>query len=277
MIQRNVSPPPVRPSGVNGQVPRKTFTRSSGVSRRAHKIGIYGPEGAGKSSLAATFPGIVFADIEHSTEDLNVKRDEGINEWTDLRAWAQQLDPHTTPAACVDSMTRAEDWCAKWVIANKKSNENVKATDSLEDFKYKAGLIFCCDEFGRFLADLDAAHARGVNVLMIAHSRIARFRNPDGSDYLRAEPRLINDDKASNMLAWVQFLDHLFCIDFDVAADKGKAKGTGTRTIYTAQTATRMAKSRTLDGEPVYFEKGSSKLWTMLAGTVAANDEMPQL
>ena len=105
---------------------------------------------------------------------------------------------------------------------------------------------------------------RGVNVLMVSHNRISRVKNPDGSDYTRNEPRLINEEKGGNMLPWIQFLDHLLFIDYDIAVDKGKARGTGSRTLYTSATPNRMAKSRTLPTDPIVYEKGSSVVWDVM-------------
>jgi hypothetical protein len=48
-----------------------------------------------------------------------------------------------------------------------------------------------------------------------------------------------------------------------VFAQDGKATGAGTRTIYTTEQATHLAKSRMLSGEIIY-EKGSFELWQRL-------------
>lgn len=241
---------------------------TSGKNRKAFKLGEYGPEGIGKSELASLCEGIVFADLEHSTLDLDVTRVEGIEaigdyatSWVNLRAWVKSLAGGVN---CIDSMTRAEDWCAAWVIKNKKSNEGSSAADSIEDFKYKAGLIFVVDEFRRFLSDIENAFLRGASFVMIAHNRISRIKNPDGSDFIRNEPRLLDDPKGSNMLQWVQFLDHLLFIDLDKNVDKGKVKGSGSRTIYLDTSPTRLSKTRSLPPDPMPFDKGTTELWNLL-------------
>lgn len=239
------------------------FTITRGKTRTAFKIGIYGPEGMGKSSLAALCPGADHADIENSMEDLDCAKVNGVTDWTTLRQWVQSL---TGGIHGIDSMTRAEDWAAQYVITNKKSNEGMKASDSLEDFKYKAGLTFVCDEFRKLLSDIDAAKARGASFIMIAHVRINRFKNPDGSDYVRFEPRLVDDPKASNMSQWVQFLDHLAFINLDTAIAKGKASGSGSRTIYLDTSPSRLSKARGIPNDPIVFEPGSSALWDLVLG-----------
>lgn len=239
------------------------FSIIRGVTRKAFKIGIYGPEGIGKSSIASLCPGSDFADIEASMEDLDCPKVNGLSDWTDLRAWIQSL---SSGIHGIDSITRAEDWAAQFVIKNKKSNEGAAASDSLEDFKYKAGLTFVVDEFRKLLSDIDAAKNRGASFIMIAHCRVNRFKNPDGSDYVRFEPRLVDDTKASNMLQWVQFLDHLAFINLDTNVAKGgKASGSGSRTIYLDTAPNRLSKARGIPNDAIVFEQGNgAPLWDLL-------------
>lgn len=256
--QRKAPTPPPRPPG-------KTFTVKSGITRKAFCIGIYGPEGIGKSSLAAVCPGAQFADIEGSMDDMDVPKVQelanGVGNWKLLREWIQSAEKGIYG---IDSITRAEDWAAQHVIANKKSNQGEKASDSLEDFKYKAGLVFVVDEFKKLLGDMDAAKRRGASFIMVAHSRIQRFKNPDGSDFVRYEPRLVDDAKASNMLQWVQFLDHLAFINLDMDVQKGKASGGGTRTIYLDTSPSRISKCRGIPNDSLDYPQGDASLWSRL-------------
>lgn len=239
-----------------------TFTISKGITRDGFKVGIYGPEGIGKSTLASECPNAIFADIEDSMADLDVAKVQGVDDWLTLRAWVQSL---SNCVVGIDSITRAEDWAAQYIISTKKGNDGIKATDSLEDFKYKAGLTYVTDEFRKLLSDIDCARKRKVSFIMVAHARVNRFRNPDGSDFTRYEPRLIDDPKASNMLQWVQFLDHLLFVDLDKNVVKGKASGSGSRTIYLDTAPNRLAKARGIPNDPIPFVKGEGSLfWNLV-------------
>jgi hypothetical protein len=99
---------------------------------------------------------------------------------------------------------------------------------------------------------------------MVAHSKINRFKNPDGSDYVRYEPRLIDDPKSSNMLQWVQFLDHLVFVDVDKNVVKGKATGGASRTMYLDTSPVRLSKARGIPNDPIVYELGSTELWDLL-------------
>lgn len=266
------SMPPRSAPSKSATPPASKFAITSGIIRTAVKIGIYGPEGIGKSKLASLCPGIVFADLEHSTADLDVKRVDGIfvaddpaASWANLRAWVQSLKGGIY---AIDSMTRAEDWCAAWVIKNKKSNNGEAASDSIEDFKYKAGLQFVVDEFRRLIGDIDNAFLRGVSFVLIAHNRVNRIKNPDGSDFIRHEPRLLDDPKGSNMLQFVQFLDHLLFLNLTFNTDKGKVKGDGVRQIFLDTHPSRLSKTRSLPLDPMFFLTGENgpetELWKLL-------------
>ena len=257
------SAPPVRKANTVPVAPaKKVFTVQSGITRNGFKIGIYGPEGIGKSSLASLCKGAVFADIEHSMDDIDCAKVQGLTTWTDLRDWIQSLK---NGIAGIDSITRAEDWAAEHVIKTKKSNDGLVATDSLEDFKYQAGCVFVCDEFKKLLMDIDNARRRGVSFILIAHARVNRFKNPDGSDFIRYEPRLIDTDKkGSNMLQFVQFLDHLAFIDLDKTVDHGKVKGRGSRTIYLDTSPVRLSKCRGIASDPIPWNQGDPALWQLL-------------
>lgn len=50
---------------------------TKGKIQKAKKVVIYGPEGIGKSTFAARFPGAVFIDTEGSTNDMDVAMDSG--------------------------------------------------------------------------------------------------------------------------------------------------------------------------------------------------------
>lgn len=251
---------PAPPRNQSSHAPSK-FTISTGVNNFGWKIGIYGPEGIGKSSLAALCNDAKFADIELSMKSMSVPKVNGIENWSDLRSWVQSV-----PAGIygIDTMTKAEDWAAAHVIRVKKSNDGKAAVDSLEDFKYKAGIRFVNDEMKKLFGDIDVATRRGACFIMIAHSKVKKFTDPDGSNFVRYEPMLVDTDEISNMRQWVQFLDHCAFIDLDRSVEKQKVTSGGTRTIYLDTSASHISKCRGIESSTINYTPDSTELWDRL-------------
>jgi len=239
----------------------RTWATSKGKCRKAWKLGIYGEPGVGKSTLASLCAGMIAADIEHSMEDLNVERVEGIENWVDLRAWVRA---QTSGIRCIDSMSLAEDWAAEHVIKTKKGNDGTVAATSIEDFKYKAGAQFVGAEFRGLLMDIEHTFRRGVSWIMIAHDRVDWVRNPDDKDYRMHQPDLLDTKDVSSRAEWVRFCDHIAFIGRDIDVNKGKARGGTGRTIYMDGAASRTCKMRDLAEAIISWPEGDRRLWDLL-------------
>jgi hypothetical protein len=270
--------PVARPALIQPAKP-KVFKPSRGVVRTAHKVGIYGTGGIGKSSLAAMLDGAVFVDLENSTADLDVTRygpAEGVETWADLRALLNGNTLDSARSIVVDTATTAEEWCRKHVIATVRT-EKGNTVDSIEGYGFGKGYVHLFEEWRRFMGDLERHFRAGRWVVLIMHDRQGKVPNPAGEDWTRWEPRLHHSEKASILHATKEWVDHMLFVSYDVIAKDGKAKGGGTRTIYSVETPTYVAKTRTLDGSPIIYEKGSKSLWERLAGTATGTDEAPPM
>lgn len=63
----------------------------TGKAGGALKVVVYGPEGIGKSTLAAHFPRPVFIDTEGSTRHMDVSRTDKPTSWTMLMEQVQYV------------------------------------------------------------------------------------------------------------------------------------------------------------------------------------------
>jgi len=233
----------------------------------AQRIGIYGPGGIGKTSLAATAPGpVAFFDLDDSLSilGLDVQRVTGIATWEALRAALQGGGWDGIRTLVLDTATRAEELAVAWTLRNVPSQSGA-FVQRLEDYGYGKGFQHVYEAFLCLLGDLDQHVRAGRNVVMICHDCAANVPNPSGEDYLRCEPRLQSSSggKASIRLRLREWLDHLLFVGYDVVAKDGKAQGAGTRTIWPIELPFHMAKSRLLD-EPIPYDRGSADLWTRL-------------
>lgn len=241
----------------------KRFQLTTGPSRKSHRILLYGTGGIGKSSLASLAPEPVFADLDRGSEDFEAARVSNIDSWQDLRMWLSSWDFSPYRTVIVDTVTAAEELCRLHVVGNYKTDKG-NAVTSIEGFGWGKGYKFMFEEWKKFLADLERLYSAGKNIVLVAHERTGKVPNPNGEDWTRYEPRLLDNTQVSIMHGTKEWCDHVLFVSYDVVAVEGKAKGSGTRTIYSQETPTYMAKTRKLPPTPIPFQRGSTTLWDML-------------
>ena len=235
---------------------------------RGHFIGLHGTGGAGKSTLAAMLPGkTLFIDLEGSLKIIKpklaamgllgnitpkfIKYDPKApaTAWNDLMAFLCCDVVRGFDNIVIDSFTRAQEWAAQNCIESIPG-DSATIRKSLEQWMYGKGAQLVFDKFAPIYPLIDELVDGGTNVLAIAHSEPTRFTNADGADYWQNQPRLVQGDKgkAPGRSTFLEKTDHLLYLSADVTAEKGKASGGMTRTLYTGGLATMMAKSRTVQG-----------------------------
>lgn len=218
----------------------------SGKIEKAKKVVLYGPEGIGKSSLAAQFPSPVFIDTEGSTTELIVDRLKKPSSWTELNQqvdWVKgQVGRYKT--LVIDTI----DWAERLTIEFVTSRSNKQ---SITNFGYGEGFIQLEEEFGKFLNRLSDLVEIGINVVLTAHAKITKFEQPDEMGaYDRYELKLGNKTTAKTAALAKEWADMVLFMNyktFSVATDdKGKKhKGQGgIRTIYATHHPAWDAKNR---------------------------------
>ena len=126
-----------------------------GRRRTAVRGVIYGVEGIGKSTLAASFPAAVVLDTEDGTNHLDVARIP-CGDWATLKANVHQLgiERHEFQTVVIDTADWAERSLVEWMLArdNKKS---------IEAYGFGKGYVLLAEEFGHLLTACDKLVARG--------------------------------------------------------------------------------------------------------------------
>ena len=220
---------------------------TTGKIKKAQKIILYGTEGIGKSTFASKFPNPLFSDTEGSTTHLDVARFDKPTSWPMLMAQAEFVrinKPCTTYV--IDTADWAEALAKDYVIAQDGSGK----IKSIEDYGYGKGYTMLAEEFGRFLNKLTEVVDAGVNVLILAHSTIKKFEQPDElGAYDRYELKL--EKKVAPLVKeWadtVLFANYkTIVVNVDnqgAAKGKNKAQG-GSRVMYTTHNTAWDAKNR---------------------------------
>ncbi len=224
---------------------------SGGIIEGAQKIVIHGPEGIGKSSLAAMFPKPLVADVEGGTKKINItriNRGKAPSSWTMLLDWVNDIkrNPEICDTFIIDTIDWAEDLCISHTCSTR-------GKEGIEDFGYGNGYVYLEEDFGKLLNALtELVENHGINVVLIAHSKLKKFEQPDEiGAYDRYEMQL---EKKTGPLV-KQWADTILFINYKTYVvstgkdGKGakKAQG-GNRVIYTTHHPCWDAKNR--DGLP---------------------------
>ena len=113
------------------------------------KVVLYGPEGIGKSTLAAQFPRPLFIDTEGSTKFMDVPRTERPTSWTMLMEQVHCV--WDDPGLCGTLILDTADWAEQLCMANACA---AKKISSIDDLGYVKGYKYLAEEFGRLLNTL---------------------------------------------------------------------------------------------------------------------------
>ena len=224
------------------------FEITRGQRIRPQKVVIYGPEGVGKTTLAAQFPSPLFIDTESSSDYLDVPRLPPPTSWQmllDEVAWIRDY-----PAECGGTLVLdTADWAQKLAIDDVYSSMGY---NSIEDAGYGKGYTYVTERFGRLLNLLSEVCENGINVVVTAHAIISKFEQPDEMGaYDRWGLKLIDGKKASVAAMLKEWADAVLFANYKtivITTSKdgkvGKAQGGKNRMLYCSHAATWDAKNR---------------------------------
>ncbi len=208
------------------------------------KILAYGPEGVGKTRLAAFSPKPIFLCAENglSAPDLKtVPRFPSPDTWADVFGAIDYLrtQKHEFKTFAIDSL----DWLHQLARAEVCRRENMSPAQ-YED--YGRGEKHTFELWIQLTRALDALQdARTMHIIMIAHSSTEVFPNPQGEDFMRYQLALTK--KAAER--WKQWPDFLLFLSQEMFTKRNKddkaSKGIiGAHRIFTQRSAAFDAKNR---------------------------------
>lgn len=169
----------------------------------AHKpsrLMVYGPPGIGKTTLASEFPDAVFLQIEDGTPG-----DAELTSFGKLDTYGQvtealgalYAEDHQFKTLVIDSVTELQRLIYEETCARGDEYGNAKAR--IEDFGYGKGYVNAMQVASEFLTALNMLrNDKDMAIVLIAHSVVSRFDDPESVSYDRYEIALRASDKPNS-------------------------------------------------------------------------------
>lgn len=221
--------------------PRQKFNVTRGKVTRPWRGLLFGVEGVGKSTFAAATPNPVFIGAEDGTDHLDIARFDAPENWEDIKEQTIEVASGRTEfkTMVLDTADWAEAMLWKYICARDKEK-------NIESYGYGKGYTAAVDEWRVWLGLAEKARSNGINVLLLAHSQVKSFKNPEGEDFDRYE--LSMHVKSAGLLKqwcdFVFFANHETFTKKDEKTKRVKGISTGARMIFTTKTAAYDAKNR---------------------------------
>ena len=197
-----------------------------GKITRPLKAVFYGPEGVGKSTLAAQCPEPLFIDTEGGTDQLEVRRVGPPENWNELISTINEVarDPDVCRTLVIDTIDWAEQLAVRHVCIKNVVN-------SIEAIPYGKGYVYVADEMGRLLAACDAVIASGKNVVILAHAKMRKQELPDEAGSFNRWELKLSRHAAPLVKEWSDLLLFLNFQTYVVTTDSGSHKAQGGRRV----------------------------------------------
>jgi hypothetical protein len=152
------------------------------------RVLMYGTEGIGKSTFGSQTPKPIFIQTEDGLDEIDCDKfplatryDEVITALTDLRR-----EEHDYETVVIDSL----DWLERLVFDKLCAEHNAASIEQVAG-GYSKGYTLALNFWRELIEHLNALrNQRGMVILLIAHSKVERFEDPESSPYDRYSPRL---------------------------------------------------------------------------------------
>lgn len=209
------------------------------------RIALHGPDGSGKTTFGADAPGAIFLPSEDGSGFLDVARFPAPRDWQDHLDAIDALiaDPGDFKTFVWDSLDHSEAMLHDHLCRE----HGVKLVEDIGG-GYGKWVNVVVDAWRVVLARLERLQReRGLNLVLIAHSQIKNFANPEGPDFNRYQLKLA-DKSAAVLREWchtVAFVQFEQFGEKDARTKKVKGVSTGARIMHFQRSAAFDAKDRT--------------------------------
>lgn len=228
----------------------------TGKTREALRVVVHGVEKIGKSTWAAGAPAPIFLPLDDGVGDIDAPKFPNCETLDEALAAVRALtdEKHAYQTLIVDPINWLEPKIWE-VVCRKNGWKDIEAAG------YGKGYVAAVDEWRVLLVALDRLRAKGVNVILIGHTVLAKIGNAQGEDYER-NGLAMHKSAAGLFYGWadaVLYAEHEIGAKKDKGATKAKAFDTGVRFFRTAPNAAYFAGNRFSLPDPLPLE--ASAFW----------------
>ena len=193
---------------------------TTGRVSRPPRMVIYGGEGVGKSTFAATIPGALFLPTEGGLDNIDCASLPVAETLGQVIAGLDALatEKHAYSCVIIDTVTSLER-----LIHDDLCRSHKAASIELVAGGYGKGFSMAAEKFRELLARLDLLRSvQQMAIVIIAHGRAESFADPEGPSYDRWAPRL-HKAIGSQLVEWADIVGF--------ACRRQRTTEAGTRTI----------------------------------------------
>ena len=163
------------------------------------RILVYGTEGIGKSTFGSQAPTPIFVQTEDGLDELDCDKFPLATNYDDVLTALTELktQQHDYESIVIDSL----DWLERLIWDKLCAQNGVNSIEKV-DGGYARGYTHALTYWREIIDQLNVLRSgRGMAVVMIAHSKVERFEDPESSPYDRYSPRL-NKHAAALVSEW---------------------------------------------------------------------------
>jgi len=152
------------------------------------RVLVYGTEGIGKSTFASEAPKPIFIQTEDGLDEIPCDKFPLAGSYEDVAGALAELrtEKHDYESVVIDSL----DWLERLIWDRVCIDSGVKNIEKA-DGGYARGYSHAVDYWREVVNQLNILRSsRGMVVLLIAHTKVEKFEDPESSPYDRYSPRL---------------------------------------------------------------------------------------